>query len=75
MNSMEGLEPSLRALIAYAGYPRAIQVEFGSSSLACIAFLPCFQPVRHFPGSQCLVFKPTRLLLTYIVSRYLLVRS
>jgi hypothetical protein len=23
-----------------------------------------FQPVRHFPGSQCLVLKPTRLLST-----------
>jgi hypothetical protein len=53
--------------IAYAGCPPCFP-KLPSHPLNALSYVQIVRPVPHFPDSQCLVLKPTRLLSNYHTS-------
>jgi hypothetical protein len=65
--SSAGLEPAIRALNRVCWWPPCFP-KLPSHPLDALSHFHLLQPVPHFPDSQCLVFKPTRLLLQYLTN-------
>jgi hypothetical protein len=63
--SLAGLEPAIRALNRVCWVPPCFP-KLPSHPISALSHVHLLQPVPHFPDSQCLVFKPTRLLLQYL---------
>jgi len=53
--------------IAFACYPCSTEIV-SSHPLSTLSYVQIIRPVPHFPDSQCLVLKPTRLLSNYHTS-------
>jgi len=63
--SLAGLEPAIGALNRVCWVPPCFP-KLLSHPLSALSHVRLLQPVPHFPDSQCLVLKPTRLLLQYV---------